>query len=121
MLSRPFLIIALSMFTATMGLGMVLPLLPVYAKSFGASGATIGLTVSAFAIDRIVGRVDLKADRKASALLVQASHVEPGQDEAEVAAALAAELTEVARWQGLERIEVRSRGNLARALRQEVR
>ena len=71
--------------------------------------------------DRIVGRVDLKADRKASALLVQASHVEPGQDEAEVAAALAAELTEVARWQGLERIEVRSRGNLARALRQEVR
>ena len=71
--------------------------------------------------DRIVGRVDLKADRKASALLVQASHVEPGQDEAEVAAALAAELTEVAGWQGLERIEVRSRGNLARALRQEVR
>jgi len=54
MLSRPFLIIALSMFTATMGLGMVLPLLPVYAKTFGASGATIGLTVSAFAIPQLL-------------------------------------------------------------------
>lgn len=54
MLSRPFLIIALSIFTATMGLGMVLPLLPVYAKSFGASGATIGLTMSAFAIPQLV-------------------------------------------------------------------
>jgi MFS transporter, DHA1 family, multidrug resistance protein len=54
MLSRPFLVIALSIFTATMGLGMVLPLLPVYAKSFGASGATIGLTMSAFAIPQLV-------------------------------------------------------------------
>lgn len=54
MLSRPFLIIALSIFTATMGLGMVLPLLPVYAKTFGASGATIGLTMSAFAIPQLV-------------------------------------------------------------------
>ncbi|MBM4411746.1 MAG: MFS transporter [Chloroflexi bacterium] len=54
MLSRPFLIIALSIFTATMGLGMVLPLLPVYAKSFGASGATIGLTMSAFAVPQLV-------------------------------------------------------------------
>jgi len=54
MLSRPFLIIALSIFTATMGLGMVLPLLPVYAKSFGASGATIGLTMSAFAIPQLI-------------------------------------------------------------------
>ena len=54
MLSRPFLVIALSIFTATMGLGMVLPLLPVYAKTFGASGATIGLTVSAFAIPQLL-------------------------------------------------------------------
>lgn len=54
MLNRPFLIIALSIFTATMGLGMVLPLLPVYAKSFGASGATIGLTMAAFAIPQLL-------------------------------------------------------------------
>lgn len=54
MLSRAFLVIALSIFTATMGLGMVLPLLPVYAKSFGASGPTIGLTISAFAIPQLL-------------------------------------------------------------------
>ncbi|MFA7250494.1 MAG: MFS transporter, partial [Dehalococcoidia bacterium] len=54
MLSRPFLVIALSIFTATMGLGMVIPLLPVYAKTFGASGATIGLTVSAFAVTQLI-------------------------------------------------------------------
>ncbi len=54
MITRPFLIIALSIFTATMGLGMVLPLLPVYAQSFGASGATIGLTMSAFAIPQLI-------------------------------------------------------------------
>lgn len=66
--------------------------------------------------DRIVGRVDLKADRKASVLLVQASHIEPGQDEGEVASALAEELRLVAEWQGLERIDVRPKGNLAGAL-----
>lgn len=66
--------------------------------------------------DRIVGRVDLKADRKASVLLVQASHIEPGQDEGEVASALAEELRLVAEWQGLERINVRPKGNLAGAL-----
>ncbi len=71
--------------------------------------------------DRIVGRVDLKADRRAGALLVQASHVEPGGVEAEVASALAEELREVARWQGLERLEVRRKGNLAPALAREVR
>lgn len=54
MLSRPFLIIALSIFTATMGLGMVLPLLPIYAKSFGASAAMIGVTISAFALPQLL-------------------------------------------------------------------
>ncbi len=79
MLSRPFLIIALSMFTATMGLGMVLPLLPVYAKSFGASGATIGLTVSAFAIPQLlvspfIGRLADRFGRKPFLLLGAAAY-----------------------------------------------
>ena len=43
MLSRPFLTLALAMFTAMMGIGMVTPILPVYAKAQGASGPEIGL------------------------------------------------------------------------------
>lgn len=79
MLSRPFLIIAMSMFTATMGLGMVLPLLPVYAKTFGASGATIGLTVSAFAIPQLmvspfIGRLADRFGRKLFLLLGAAAY-----------------------------------------------
>jgi len=70
--------------------------------------------------DQIVGRVDLKADRKAKTLLVQASHLEPGQSEAEVAAALADELGQVARWQGLSSILVKPRGNLAAAVEQAI-
>ncbi|MGE3960348.1 MAG: winged helix-turn-helix domain-containing protein [Dehalococcoidia bacterium] len=70
--------------------------------------------------DRIVGRVDLKADRKAGTLLVQASHVEVGQDPTEVASALAEELAEVARWQGLGGIAVARKGGLADALGREL-
>lgn len=66
--------------------------------------------------DRIVGRVDLKADRKAGTLLAQATHIEAGHDPSEVAAALADELRLVASWQSLERIEVKAKGNLARPL-----
>jgi DHA1 family multidrug resistance protein-like MFS transporter len=49
-LSRPFLTLALAMFTAMMGIGMVTPILPVYAKAQGASGPEIGLAFSSFAI-----------------------------------------------------------------------
>jgi uncharacterized protein YcaQ len=67
--------------------------------------------------DRLVGRVDLKADRAAGALRVQAAHVERGQDKAEVAAALAGELARMAAWLGLERVEIMKSGNLAAALK----
>jgi uncharacterized protein len=62
--------------------------------------------------DRPVGRVDLKADRKESALLVQAAHAEPGVDQREVAAELSVELNRLADWLGLDRIVVTGRGNL---------
>ncbi|MGE3249964.1 MAG: winged helix-turn-helix domain-containing protein [Hyphomonadaceae bacterium] len=66
--------------------------------------------------DALVARVDLKADRAASALLVQASHLEPGADEADVAPALAEELRTMRDWLGLEEIKVMRKGDLAKAL-----
>src|SRR5215510_5857076 len=67
--------------------------------------------------DRFGARVDLKADRRASRLLVHAAYLEDGRDAKPVAAALADELRSLATWQGLESIRVGPRGDLARALR----
>lgn len=66
--------------------------------------------------DRLVARVDLKADRKAGVLRVQAAHAEAGADAAEVASALAAELRAMADWMALADVEVAGRGDLAPAL-----
>ncbi|WP_425561753.1 winged helix-turn-helix domain-containing protein [Microbacterium awajiense] len=55
--------------------------------------------------DDIVGRVDLKADRAASTLLVQSAWWEHGRP-AEAAERLANEVRLAARWQGLERVSV---------------
>jgi uncharacterized protein YcaQ len=66
--------------------------------------------------DRFVARVDLKADRKAKELLVQASYAEFGVDLDEVLPALVYELREVARWQGLGDVVVKKKGDLAKRL-----
>ena len=52
--------------------------------------------------DRIVARVDLKADRKAGALLVNSLHHEAGTDQKKTEVALADELGALAQWLGLE-------------------
>ncbi|MDX6685247.1 MAG: uncharacterized protein QOF86_1375 [Baekduia sp.] len=62
--------------------------------------------------DRIVARVDLKSDRGAGALLVQAAHAEPGPPP-ETAEALAAELRRLAAWLGLDDVVVAGSGDLA--------
>lgn len=66
--------------------------------------------------DQIVGRVDLKADRKAGQLLAKAAFAEAGHDKEVVAAAMAETLHEMAEWLELDTVKVGRRGDLASAL-----
>ncbi|MEO8908491.1 MAG: crosslink repair DNA glycosylase YcaQ family protein [Microbacteriaceae bacterium] len=70
--------------------------------------------------DRIVGRVDLKSDRQASVLRVQAAWRESGAP-ADTPEHLAQLLRETAQWQGLNDVQVADRGDLAGALTAELR
>jgi len=71
--------------------------------------------------DRLVARVDLKADRHRRRLLVPAAHIEPDEDTEAVAGALARELKTMATWLGLEAVSVGRRGDFARPLAAAVR
>ncbi|MDX8532227.1 winged helix-turn-helix domain-containing protein [Mesorhizobium sp. VK25A] len=65
--------------------------------------------------DRIVARVDLRADRPASVLRVHAAYAEAGAPP-ETAAQLFDELKQMQAWLGLEAIEVTPAGDLGPAL-----
>jgi hypothetical protein len=62
--------------------------------------------------DRIVARVDLKADRRSGVLRIPAAWAESGVDLTEVAEALAAELRRFAGWLGLSDVDKPQRGDL---------
>jgi uncharacterized protein YcaQ len=66
--------------------------------------------------DRIVARVDLKADRQAGALLVQGAYSEPEIDVKHVVSELAEELKLMALWLGLDAVKVGDKGDLSSAL-----
>lgn len=70
--------------------------------------------------DQLAARVDLKADRQTSTLLVRAAHLEAGAGETETADSLARELRGLADWLGLERTTVGRRGGFARPLSRAV-
>jgi uncharacterized protein len=66
--------------------------------------------------EAITARVDLKADRQAGVLRVQAAHLEPGAAAGGTAPALAAELVLMADWLGLSGVHVAGKGGLAAGL-----
>ena len=70
--------------------------------------------------DDLVGRVDIKADRKGGVLRVPGAFLEAGVPPVHVARELAVELAEMARWLGLSDIAVGSKGDLAAHLRKVV-
>jgi uncharacterized protein YcaQ len=81
--------------------------------------------------EHLVARLDLKSDRQAGLLRVEAAHLElppaaPGHathpaDPAEIAAPLATELWSLATWLGLPEILVADRGTLAPPLNAALR
>ncbi|PZU50935.1 MAG: cytoplasmic protein [Arsenicicoccus sp.] len=66
-----------------------------------------GYYVLPFLLDeRLVGRVDLKADREVGVLRARAVHWEPGTDVAHAAPRLVTELETMAGWLGLGRVDL---------------
>ncbi len=63
--------------------------------------------------DSLVGRLDMKADRKEGVLRVQGAYAEPGAPRDEIAHDLVPELQAMAGWLGLTDVDVAHRGDLA--------
>jgi uncharacterized protein YcaQ len=81
-----------------------------------------GYYVLPFLMDgQLVARVDLKANRQESILMVQSAHIEKGQHPGLVIRELAPQLDTMARWLELSKVTVGTIGNLSSALHLAVR
>ena len=81
-----------------------------------------GYYVWPFLLDgRLVGRVDLKADRARGVLNVLGAFAETGEQPSRIAPALARELRTMAGWMGLSDVRVGRKGDLVVPLRQALR
>src|SRR5260221_13311774 len=54
LVTRPLLIIFLTIFVNLVGFGIIIPLLPFYAETFGASGLAIGCLFAVFSLCQLV-------------------------------------------------------------------
>jgi uncharacterized protein len=70
--------------------------------------------------DQLVGRFDLRADRKNSVLRVLGASAEPDADSRAVGNAGAEELRRLTKWLGLDTIDVEPNGKLATTLQREL-
>ncbi len=70
--------------------------------------------------DRIVARLDLKAERASGTLVVQAAHREPGERPDGLREPLLAELGLMAHWLGLGRLRVQRNGDLSHVLPEQL-
>ncbi|MFY1645004.1 MFS transporter, partial [Methanoculleus bourgensis] len=66
---RIYNVLFISVFATMLGLGVVSPLLPIYAENLGATGIWLGIIFSAFALSRsifmpIIGRISDRQGRK---------------------------------------------------------
>jgi len=69
MIKKVFPVLALSIFSSMLGVGIVAPLLPIYADEMGATGIWIGVIFGGFSISRtivmpIIGRLSDRHGRK---------------------------------------------------------
>lgn len=69
MQARAFVPLFIGTAAAMLGIGIIVPILPLYAESMGASGLLVGLVVGAFALSRtvfapIIGRISDRRGRK---------------------------------------------------------
>jgi hypothetical protein len=71
--------------------------------------------------DKLVARLDLKADRKSLVLRVAGCYGEPGIDTKAVAATAITELDTMRAWLGLDHIVISPKGDLAPALGQQLK
>jgi MFS family permease len=57
MIKRVFPILALSIFASMLGVGIIVPLLPLYAENLGATGIWMGIIFASFSISRAIYQI----------------------------------------------------------------
>jgi len=69
MINKIFPILALCVFSSMLGIGIIAPLLPLYAESMGATGIWVGIIFAGFSISQamflpIIGKLSDRSGRK---------------------------------------------------------